>query len=326
MNRAAMLALTAALGLSFATGCKKEEEAASQPPVTKPADPVAPPTEPPPEAKPVAAAYSPEAGKQAISELSACSSQYGCPAFETLVGFGGAAVPELLALVGDLNASKDARGLGAATLAKIASPDAGLKLIEIANALPGEDSLLAGDLYEAAGKSGGQPTFDALIAAYATAIASSDDNRDIPLRGGLRGFPTESVGWVKATMPSAKDNYTGYADLLTDSASAVDLPLLNELLGQTKHVMARNRIAAKAIELGDKAHFDVFVAGLSSKDGYDRSDAANFLANVAQDAPADLKPTLVELLYKGKAGDAGGITSMGYNQSLKKLGAPVTKP
>jgi hypothetical protein len=123
-------------------------------------------------------------------------------------------------------------------------------------------------------------------------------------------------------MAKAKDDQTYYADLITDSATAADLPTIVELLGVTKDLMARHRLAAKAIALGDAAHFDVFVAGLKSKDVYDRSDAANFLADVADKAPAELKAELIELLQKGKAGDSGGLTAMGYDKALKLLGAP----
>jgi hypothetical protein len=320
MNRTVAIALlSAALGLTF-TGCKKKDEGSGS--KTKPAEPALKPTEPAPEPpKPVAAVYSPEAAKKAVGEMAACSSDYNCEAYKTLVGFGPAAAPELLAFAGDTTASADARRLAAKALGEIKAPDAGPKLIAIANALTHDDFMLQGDLYEAAGKSGGQATFDALVAEYTKAIASLDDDRDIPLRHGLGGFPSESIAWVKATMPTAKSDHSSYADLVTDSATAVDLPTINELLGKTKDPMARDRLAAKAIQLGDKNHFDVFVAGLSSKDQYDRSDAANFLAEVVADAPADLKPQLIDLLTKGKAGDAGGMTSAGYDEALKKLGA-----
>lgn len=320
MKRTLALAFAAAVGLT-SVACKKKEgseKAKPAEPAVKPAEP-APPVEPP---KPAAPTYSPEAAKKAIGEMAACSSEYGCEAHKLLVSFGAQAAPDLLAFAGDTTASPDARRIAASALAAIKSPDAGPKLVEIANAVPSSEFILQGDLYKAAGASGGQATFDLLIAEYAKAIASLDDDREVPLRGGLQGFPAESVAWAKANLPTAKDHHTGYADLVTDSAKAADLPVVVELLGATKDVMARNRLAAKAIELGDKAHFDVFVAGLSSKDEYDRSDAANFLAEVAQDAPADLKPKLIELLQKGKAGDAGGLTAMGYDKALKKLGAP----
>ena len=252
-----------------------------------------------------------------------CSSEFGCAPLDALVAFGAQAAPEVLSLAADATATKDARGLAATVLGKIKAPDAGLPLIAAANAIA-DDFMLQGDLYEAAGASGGQPVFDALIAEYVKAIASTDDDRDIPLRGGLKAFPAESVAWASATMPKAKDDHSSYADLITDSATAADLPTIVELLGVTKDLMARHRLAAKAIALGDTAHFDVFVAGLKSKDVYDRSDAANFLADVADKAPAELKAELIELLQKGKAGDSGGLTAMGYDKSLKALGAPAT--
>lgn len=317
------LALAFALGMSV-TACKKKEDAASKPAPSDPA-PVAKPTEPPP--APVAAVYSPEAAKKAIGEMAACTSDYDCAGYKTLVGFGKPAAPDLVAVVGDATASKDLREMALKALDEIKSPEVGPKLVEIANAMSHDDFILQGDIYETAGKSGGQPTFDLLIAEYAKAIADSDDGRDIPLRGGLKGFHDQTMAWVKTNMPTAKDDFSSYADLITDGATAADLPLINELLASTKDVMARNRLAAKAIELGDKNHYDVFVVGLSSKDQYDRSDSANFLADVAADAPADLKPKLIELLQKGKAGDAGGMTAMGYDKALKALGAaPATTP
>lgn len=141
------------------------------------------------------------------------------------------------------------------------------------------------------------------------------------MRAGLKAFPAESVAWVKAKLPKAKDDPSSYADLITDSATATDLPTIVELLGKTKNVMARDRLAGKAIELGDVNHFDVFVTGLKSDDQYDRSDAAGFLAEVADKVPADQRAALIELLQKGMAGDQGGLTAIGYQDALKKLGA-----
>lgn len=309
-------ALLSALLLTTAIACKKSEGDKAPAPATEPAAAKAP-AEPPPPAAPT---YSPAAAKALVTEMIKCTSDYGCAALDTLVGFGAQAAPEVLALAVDATATPDARRLAASVLEKLKAPDAGLPLITAANAVA-DDSMLQGDLYEAAGASGGQPVFDALIAEYVKAIASTDDNRDIPLRGGLRAFPAESIAWVKATMPKAKDDHASYTDLITDSATAADLPTIVELLGATKNLMARHRLAAKAITLGDTSHFGVFVAGLKSKDQYDRSDAANFLADVADKAPAEMKPELIDLLQKGKAGDAGGMTAMGYDKALKNLGA-----
>jgi hypothetical protein len=311
---AALILLAAALGC----GGKKSDDAkpATAPPAAKPVEPAAKPAEPPPPPAPV---YSPETAKALVAEMIKCSSDYGCQALDTLVGFGAPAAAELLALAGDTAATTDARGLAASALTKLKASEAGPKLVEIANAIA-DDRMLQGDLYEAAGASGGQGTFDALIAEYAKARASSDDDREIPLRQGLKAFPAQSVAWAKDNLPkAAKDNQVPEADLITDSATAADLPVVVELLAAAKDPMARHRLAAKAIELGDTSHFGVFVAGLSSKDEYDRSDAANFLENVADKAPAELKDKLIELLEAGKAGDRGGLTSMGYDGALKKL-------
>lgn len=318
MSKLTALAAVLLLSTSLACGKKKSSDGETAAPA-KPTAPAPAPTPAPAPAPPAAPTYSAEAAKAAVAELGKCTSEYGCAALDTLVGFGAPAAPDLLALAIDAAASADARKIAAAGLIKLKAPDVGAKLIEAANAVK-DDSMLQGDLYEAAGASGGQATFDALIAEYGKAIASLDDDRDIPLRGGLKAFPAESVAWVKANLPTAKANHTGYCDLITDSATAADLATVVELLGATKDLMARHRLAAKAIELGDATHFDVFVAGLSSDDQYDRSDAANFLADVADKAPADLKAKLVELLQKGKAADQGGLTAMGYDAALKKLG------
>ena len=85
--------------------------------------------------------------------------------------------------------------------------------------------------------------------------------------------------------------------------------------------LARSAIL-RAVYGGYSVVAGVFVAGLKSKDVYDRSDAANFLAKVAEHAPAEMKAELIDLLQKGKAGDSGGLTAMGYDEALKKLGAP----
>ena len=59
------------------------------------------------------------------------------------------------------------------------------------------------------------------------------------LRHGLGAFPAESVAWVKANMAKAKDDQTYYADLITDSATAADVPTIVELLGVTKDLIPR---------------------------------------------------------------------------------------
>ncbi|HVV85974.1 MAG TPA: hypothetical protein VHE35_23100 [Kofleriaceae bacterium] len=323
MLRTRSFALGAAALLALAAcGKKSDKDKAAGPAPTAPA-PTAPPatTPPPPPPPPPPAAYSPDAAKQLIGKLggSDCAVSDDCEAYKTLVGFGPKAEPDLLAALSDPAVSNDGKRMAAEALGAMKAADAGPKLVELGMA--SDDVVVESDLFKAAGECGGKPTFDALIAAYAKAIASTDDDHDVPLRDGLRAFPADSVAWAMDQLSKVKKgtDATGYADLVTDSASAADLPGIVDALGKSKDVMVRDRLAAKAIELGDTAHFDVFVAGLSSKDEYDRSDAANFLAEVADKAPADVKPKLVDLLQKGKAADQGGLTAQGYDEALKKL-------
>jgi hypothetical protein len=83
--------------------------------------------------------------------------------------------------------------------------------------------------------------------------------------------------------------------------------------------MARHRLAAKAIEFGDKDQFAILMKGLRSKNAYDRSDAAGFLADVAADMPEKLKPKAIKLLKSGKKRDHGGITADAFDKALRKL-------
>jgi 6,7-dimethyl-8-ribityllumazine synthase len=311
--------ITAALLAFAACGGKKKAAEDKEAPPTEVAAPTTPPTPPPPPPPPV---YSPEAAKAQIAKLGDCVIPDNCEPYKILVGFGPQVGPDVLAALGDAAVSKEAKRMAAEVIGALKLPDAGPRLIELASA--SDDHMLQSDLFEAAGASGGQATFDLLVAEYAKAIEDLDDDRDIPLRAGLRKFPAESIAWARAQFAKqgkAAPDQTGLADLFTDSAAAADLPAVVESLGKTKDAMARHRLAAKAIELGDTSHFAVFTAGLSSKDEYDRSDAANFLARVADKVPADQKAAFIELLQQAKAGDRGGLTSMGYDEALKKLGA-----
>lgn len=308
--------VTLALLALAACGKKDKESAPAKDDVV--ATPPPAPTPPPP---PPPAVYSPDAAKQLIAKLDDCVVPDSCEPYKTLVGFGPQVGPDLLAAIADPAVPAGARAMAATTLGALKLPDAGPKLVELGSTI--DDHSIQRDVFKAAGASGGQATFDALIAAYDKAIADLDDDRDIPLRGGLRAFPAESIAWAAGKLAAFKgktsSDATGYADLFTDSATAADLPVLVTSLGKTKDPMVRHRLAAKAIELGDLAHFEVFAAGLQSDDQYDRSDAANFLARVADKVPADQKAKLVELLEKAKAGDQGGLTSRGYDEALKNL-------
>lgn len=314
------LAILGAAGCGKKAAKDQQDKQTNTPPSAPSPAPLvaAAPTPPPP---PPAPTYSPDAAKQLVATFGDCVIADTCDAYKTLVGFGAQVGPDLLTALADPALPADSKKLVVDALGALKLPDVGPKLVELGSDPAYAD--LQDELFKAAGASGGQAAFDALIGAYDKAIRDSDDDRDIPLRGGLRAFPAESVAWAKDQLakrkPKDASDATGIADLITDSATTADLPAVVEALGKSKDVMVRDRLAAKAIELGDLTHFDVFVAGLKSKDQYDRSDAAGFLADVADKAPADLKPTLIELLEKGKAGDQGGLTAMGYDEALKKL-------
>jgi len=299
-------------------GCGKKQDDKAGPGATEPAKPVAPEPSKVEPAKPAKAAYTPEAAKQHVAELAKCSSQYSCPAFDTLVGFGPAAAPELLAVAVDDKAPLEQRRMAVAAIGAVKAPEVGVKLIEAANKL--EDSLAQGEFYDAAGKSGGQPVFDALITEYAKAAASTDDNREIPLRHGLGAFPKETVAWAKDALPKQPKQQVAIADLIDDVAT--DQAVVLALLPAAKEPMAKHRLAKKAIELGasDPKLWDVFLAGLASADQYDRSDAGNFLESVVSKVPAELKPRFVELLKKALAGPKDPMLNGGLEKSLAALG------
>lgn len=304
---------------AFACGGKKDDSSSAQPADPK-TDPTSPKTTTDPNPEPPKAEaprYSPELAKKHAAELASCSSEYNCKPFDALVAFGAQAAPELIALAIDGSAKIEARRLAAKALGKAKVADAGPKLVEAANKL--DDSLAQGDFYEAAGECGGQPTFDALIAELGKAMASSDDGREIPLRKGLRKFPQETTAWAKAALAKAKEPVT-IADLVDDNAT--DMAMVQELLPATKDLMARNRLAKKAIELGatDPKLWDVFLQALASEDQYDRSDAGNFLAPVVAKVPADKKAKLVELLKKATEGPKDPMLKGGLETSLKALG------
>jgi hypothetical protein len=310
------LLATLILTTAFACGGKKEDK-----PSAKPADPKTDTTatDPKPEApKPdEAPKYSPENAKKLAAELAACTSEIGCKAYEALASFGAQAAAELLAFATDASAKPEARAIAAKALGKAKVADAGPKLVEAGNKV--DDSLRQGDFYEAAGECGGQATFDALIGEYAKAMTSSDDDRENPLRKGLRKFPAESLAWAKAELPKTKEQ-TSVADLVDDTAT--DAAAVQALLAVAKDPMARNRLAKKAIELGanDPKLWDVFLTNLASKDQYDRADAGNFLAHVVAKVPEDKKAKFVELLKKANEGPKDPMLKGGLEKSLKALG------
>lgn len=300
--------------LSLAAACSKSEDKATKPA----AEPTAPKaTEPTLPETPRAAVYSAEAGAAALAEMAKCESPYSCDSLETVVGFGTNVSKELSAIATDSSKAKPAREVALAGLKKIKDPTVGMALFEAAKTE--EDSSLQRGLFGTAGASGGDDTFTAMITHYA-----SDESKEhrTAMRSGLREFGGKALSeWVYANYPEEKENQVRYADLVVEADEGADAAKVVALLGKTKHIMAGHRLAMVAVKLGDESQISVLIDGLKSSDQYDRSDAANFLEDVADKIPADRKQEVIDLVTAAKAKDAGGLTAMGYDKVLKKLGA-----
>tara|TARA_R110002096_G_scaffold292224_2_gene486608 strand:+ start:52461 stop:53213 length:753 start_codon:yes stop_codon:yes gene_type:complete len=249
--------------------------------------------------------------------MAKCESPYSCDSLETVVGFGTNVSKELSAIATDSSKAKPAREVALAGLKKIKDPTVGMALFEAAKTE--EDSSLQRGLFGTAGASGGDDTFTAMITHYA-----SDESKEhrTAMRSGLREFGGKALSeWVYANYPEEKENQVRYADLVVEADEGADAAKVVALLGKTKHIMAGHRLAMVAVKLGDESQISVLIDGLKSSDQYDRSDAANFLEDVADKIPADRKQEVIDLVTAAKAKDAGGLTAMGYDKVLKKLGA-----
>ncbi|HUJ61119.1 MAG TPA: hypothetical protein VLX92_21595 [Kofleriaceae bacterium] len=284
---------TLALSLMLCLACSKKQD---KPPAPSP-EPV---TDKVPE--PAKAAYTPEAGKQAIAQLAACTSQYSCAAFDTVVGFGQPAVADLTAFVSDDTRPIDARRVAAIALGKLKAAAAGPKLVELG--IASKDVTAQSDFLTAAGECGGDATFAAATAQYDKENHGDDNEHLVPLRYAIKAFPKQAMAWATEKFPKAKDQ-AKYADVITDVAGPSDTAALVALVGASKDVMVDDRLASKAIELGatDGKLWDVFARALASDSPYDHGDAGNFLAPIASKAPADKKAKLLELVKKALASD-----------------------
>ena len=311
MNKLAIAFLVAAL---FSPACSKSEDKGggsdTPPPVnTKIAED--------PGAEPEALAYSADAAAAAIGELEACDNQFSCEALKTLVAFGDKVSKDLSAIAVDTAKKGELRAIATAGLTKIKDPNVGVALFEAAKIE--EDFGLRGDLFKAAGASGGDATFAAMLEYYAS--DDSDDHRT-GMRSALREFDGAKLfAYAVENFPSDKDKEVRFADLISDAGEGATKEKVVELIGKTKHTMARHRLARAAVTLGDVAQISVLIDGLKSDDQYDRSDAANFLQDVTEHIPADQKQAVIDLVSAAKKKDQGGLTSRGYDAVLKKLGA-----
>lgn len=260
-----------------------------------------------------AATYSEEAAAALLAKMAACESYYDCESLDTLITFGDKVSAALIAIAVDTSKSKVQRTVAVKGLEKIKDPATGLRLFEAGKVE--EDSMLNSDLFKAAGASGDAETFKAMIADYAS---DSSKPYRTQLGFGVDAFDKSMIfDYASSNYPDAEDAQIRFANLVRDSAP--DAAVIEPLLAKTKNTMARHRLASAMVAHGDTSKLDILITGLESKDQYDRSDAANFLAKVIDKLPAERKTEVAAIVTKAKAGDQGGLTSMGYDKILKEL-------
>ena len=273
--------------LLVATACsKKQDKPAAAPPPA--ADPVA---------APATAAPAAMTAAQALAQLGSCVTPDACPALDSLVKSGAPAIPDLVAYVSDASKPMDGRRVAAAGLGKLKAADAGPKLVELG--LASTDITAQLDFLKAAGECGGDATFAALTTQYDKENHGDSNEHLVPLADGIAGFGPKALDYAKTKMKGAKDE-AKYADIITRVATPADRDTVVALAGTAKDLMANNRLASKAIELGatDAKLWDILTKGLTSDSPYDHGDAGNFLAPIADKIPADKKAKIHDLVKK----------------------------
>lgn len=140
------------------------------------------------------------------------------------------------------------------------------------------------------------------------------------LRGQLKTYGTRAVTWAAEQLVVSRDELP-YAELIEVAATRADERIVRRALDASREAMARHRLAATLISMGELDAFGVLLDGLESANAYDRSDAAAIVADVVDQLPRDLEPRAIALLRAGLAADAGGVTARGYEKSLRALGA-----
>lgn len=305
--------LIAVLASAFACGKGEEEAPKKTEPATKPAPAEPPrPAEPP---KPAAPEYSPEASAKLAADLEKCEYDFNCDAYKPLVGFGAKAAPDLAKIAADASKPAKGRAVAAKALAEIKDPSVGMQLFEAAKAE--KDFMLRGDLFEAAGKSGNE---EVLKAAGAYLLTEEGWDNRTEANDAIVPFGKKAFDWAAAELAKRKDKFAvALADVMMETAQAGDEATLKDLAAKTKDKMAANRLASKSVELGDAGQISILVTNLEKGDEYERSDAGNMLARIADKIPADQKAKIIELAKAAKEKDKGGLTSRGYDTLLKKL-------
>ena len=313
-------AVVIAWGIVLGSGCSKKGDEATAAPNEAPAAKTVETEEPQPAvAEPTAEvpAYSPERAKELLAEVEKCTSPYNCEALDTLVGFGAESTEPLLAMATDTSRDKTVRGVAIGGLTKLKDPNAGMALFEAAK--KEQDFIVRLDLFKAAGASGGEELFTAMVTYYADQATPREHRSD--MRSGLGQLDHARLfAWTVENFPADGRLQVAFADLVLETEGNHDKEAVAGLLGKCKDRMACHRLARVAVSLGDQAQLDTLINGLKSDDQYDRADAANMLAEVVDKVPAERKQEVVELTTSAKARDQGGLTSRGYEKILKTLG------
>lgn len=313
--------------LVLSAGCddKNKAEAPDEQPVAArdqaPETAKAPVAEPAAPEKPKTPVYSAEAAAKLMGELEKCEYDFNCDAYKPLVSFGKNISADLAAFAADSAKPGKARAVAAKALVEIEDPATGPQLLEAAR--KENDFMLRNELYKAAAASGSDEVFDALTRAY---LSKEGKKHQMQIRAGIRMYQDKALDWAVAKLPKTKKKHqVKLADIITDLADKDALDAVQQLIPKVKVTMARHRLASKAIELGDQDKFSVLIKGLKSKSQYDRSDAANFLAKVVKQLPADKKPQVIKLLKAARKKDRGGLTAVGYDKCLKALDPAAAK-
>ncbi len=293
-------------------GCKSDDASKK----AAPAEPSAKPTDLADPAAPAAASYSPEAATAALAEMEKCDSQYSCDVLDTLVGFGDKVSADLSKIALDSSKKKEQREVALAGLAKIKDSTHAMALFEAAKAE--EDFILRGQIFDAAGASADETTITAMLDHY---VSDESKPHRTDMRSSLRKYDnTKLFAWAADNYPDDKKLQVRYANLIDDAQDGGDAAKVVALIGKTTNRMAQHRLAKTAVELGDMAQLDMLIKGLSHDNVYDRSDAANFLAEVHEKIPAERREEVIKAATAAKANDQGGLTARGYDTLLKKLG------
>jgi hypothetical protein len=310
------LLFAAAVAALTATACDKKEKAAA-PPATPPpvADTAAAAPAPTPPSEPAAPAYSPEAAAKLLTALESCEYDFNCDAYEPLVSFGTKVSADLAKLAADASKPAKARGVAAKALGSIKDPATGEALLAAARAE--KEFMLRADLFAAAGASGNE----AVLTAAGEYIQTEEGyEQRLEVQKAIVPFGKKAFDWAVGVVPKPKKyQEVGIVDLIAETATAAELPTLQELTGKVKDEMSKNRLASRRIQLGDLAAFDILWKNLASKDEYVRADTGNMLARVADKISSEDKQKAIDLVTAAKAKDQGGLTSQGYETILKAL-------